>query len=62
MANTNTKYELIKNTVDVWKAMIENKITTKMSCILFVSNKNNPIGIDKPKTTPLVFLNLLLNK
>ena len=31
MANTNTKYELIKNTVVVWKTIIENKIITKIN-------------------------------
>lgn len=31
MANTNTKYELIKNTVVVWKAIIENKTITNIS-------------------------------
>jgi len=36
MLNNNTKYELIKNTVVVWKTIMENKTITKINKALMV--------------------------
>ena len=44
MLNNNTKYELIKNTVVVWKTIMENKTITKK-----FNFKKNDIFIDELK-------------